>query len=218
MSATEELKNLPDFVPDHVRIGRSLDDLKFIRSPEVNLVLIMRPKNDKISSFIVENINNEDFPTLKIKGFADEVNDALDQKFESWCARNSKGCQEFVDELKNSINSMQRLNEGAPLAVCVQKTNSQTCPRWHRDFYVMRWICSYFGPGTEWTVNSNVNRENLRGENILKSQEGVYSILPFWCGLMKGELNNEGNGLIHRSPAVGEGVWRLLMKIDLLEE
>lgn len=212
-------KNLPTPLPAHVFVGSdACASLEAIRRPEINLVLVPRQEDSKVSRFIEENIEKGDFPTLKVKGTGEDICQLLEDKFANW--KEKDGCDELVRDLKQNILAMQKLNKGVHLAVTLLKAQSQTCPKWHRDFYIMRWICSYHGPGTDWTTNDNVARENLRGGNtgVLLDESKVYSINPFWCGLMKGEVNNEGNGLVHKSPTVNEGVWRLLMKVDLLED
>lgn len=67
-----------------------------------------------------------------------------------------------------------------------------------------------------------MNRNSLRASNnseVLKDQSLFFEIESGWGGLMKGEVENEGWGLIHRSPLVREaGTWRVVLKIDLLED
>ncbi len=100
------------------------------------------------------------------------------------------------------------------------------CPKFHVDRVPCRLITTYKGTGTEWLKHESVNRSKLgRGSHGKPDHEsGLYQsptdIEKLGCGdvaLMKGELweNNEGAGLVHRSPAVDDGIPRLLLSLDV---
>tara|TARA_Y100000996_G_C22448609_1_gene612827 strand:- start:308 stop:1012 length:705 start_codon:yes stop_codon:yes gene_type:complete len=102
------------------------------------------------------------------------------------------------------------------------------CPRFHVDNVKCRLVSTYFGPGTEWLPNHLLDREKLghgnQGELDEKSglflqntdieQLGIGHI-----GLLKGESwnNNQGNGLVHRSPQKNGDYKRLYMTIDFVD-
>lgn len=104
--------------------------------------------------------------------------------------------------------------------------NGPMCPKFHVDRVPCRLIATYQGAGTEWLAHEAVNRSKLGlgSDGRPDHESGLYTsadaIEQLNCGdvaLMKGELweNNEGAGLVHRSPAVTDGVARLLLSLDV---
>jgi hypothetical protein len=97
---------------------------------------------------------------------------------------------------------------------------NDACRKFHIDGYNLRLLCSYAGPGTEWTYNENVNRKYLgEGENeqIIKDWGHINQLNSFDVAILKGELPHKrtGNGIVHRSPAIEQTrEHRLLLRID----
>ena len=98
------------------------------------------------------------------------------------------------------------------------------CPKFHVDKVPCRLITSYTGVATEWLPHNRVNRRFL-GPNAptsADSEQGICDprdIVTLGIGtvaLLKGEswADNEGFGLVHRSPNVHNGIQRLLLTID----
>ena len=96
--------------------------------------------------------------------------------------------------------------------------HGQPCPMFHVDNNVLRMVCSYTGPGTEYADDRYVNRDRLRcGDN-----EGVLGGHPpvtLDTGaviLMKGERSPTcaGLGAVHRSPPLADNARRLLVRLD----
>lgn len=101
------------------------------------------------------------------------------------------------------------------------------CPRFHVDHVPCRFITTFYGVGTQWLPHEKVNREKLGhgSKGLADDISGLYSgqqdIQQLNCGdvaLLKGELwdDNEGAGLVHRSPALGASEKRLVMTLDLV--
>ena len=102
------------------------------------------------------------------------------------------------------------------------------CPRFHVDNVKCRLVSTYFGPGTEWLPNHLVNRDRLGHGNYGDSDEKSGLFLQNTnikqlgigdIGLLKGESwnNNQGNGLVHRSPQKKGDYKRLYMTIDFVD-
>ncbi|GAC34971.1 DUF1826 domain-containing protein [Paraglaciecola polaris] len=101
------------------------------------------------------------------------------------------------------------------------------CPRFHVDWVPCRLVTSFCGPGTQWLTNEAVDRTKLgTGNNGLSDdQSGIYvddrSIQAMTSGdvaLLKGEgwFENEGAGLVHRSPPNSANEKRLLLTLDFI--
>ncbi|WP_019625863.1 DUF1826 domain-containing protein [Thioalkalivibrio sp. ALJT] len=94
----------------------------------------------------------------------------------------------------------------------------QPCPLFHEDHNILRMVCSYTGPGTEYADDRFVNRDRLGcGDN-----EGVLAGHPPIALdrgaviLMKGKRSPTCGGLaaVHRSPPVTGDPQRLLVRLD----
>ena len=105
-------------------------------------------------------------------------------------------------------------------------TYSAMCPRFHVDQVPCRLITTYQGPATQWLEEDSLNRQKLgRGSNgqpdrssgLIKADATIQQISVGDVALLKGERweGNEGRGIVHRSPAVAAGQYRLLLTLDM---
>ena len=103
------------------------------------------------------------------------------------------------------------------------------CPRFHVDRVPCRLVTTYQGIATEWLPHNVADRSKLGTGNMGKPDElsGLFDNLADIqqlnsgdVGLMKGELwhNNEGAGLIHRSPQVPNNTRRLVLTLDFMDD
>ncbi|MEL6368579.1 MAG: DUF1826 domain-containing protein [Pseudomonadota bacterium] len=99
------------------------------------------------------------------------------------------------------------------------------CPKFHVDRVPCRLVSTYCGVGTEWLRHEHVDRSRLGPSGPATAtghlpayldERDIQTIDCGHVGLMKGEAwpENEGAGLVHRSPTVESGFRRLLLTID----
>lgn len=93
------------------------------------------------------------------------------------------------------------------------------CPRFHVDRVLVRGICTYAGPATEWLPNECIPARAQQSGPLLIPIEAEQHTqhLPIGAfALMKGESweGNQGNGLVHRSPPCTSADPRLLLTLD----
>ena len=103
------------------------------------------------------------------------------------------------------------------------------CPRFHVDRVPCRLVTTYQGIATEWLPHNVADRSKLGTGNMGKPDElsglfdnisDIQQLQSGDVGLMKGELwhNNEGAGLIHRSPQVPNNTRRLVLTLDFMND
>jgi hypothetical protein len=103
------------------------------------------------------------------------------------------------------------------------------CPRFHVDRVPCRLVTTYQGIATEWLPHNVADRSKLGTGNMGKPDElsglfehisDIQQLKSGDVGLMKGELwhNNEGAGLIHRSPQVPNNTRRLVLTLDFMND
>ena len=101
------------------------------------------------------------------------------------------------------------------------------CPRFHVDKIPCRLVTTYQGVATQWLNHSDVERSKLGTGNLgkpdeesglFKSLNNINQLNQGDVALLKGEYwdENEGAGLVHRSPPVAENEQRLLLTLDFI--
>ncbi len=102
---------------------------------------------------------------------------------------------------------------------------SAMCPKFHVDRVPCRLITTYCGGGTQWLPHHHVNRDKLGAGNggrsdadsgLYRSTGAIQTLAIGDVALLKGEQweDNEGAGLVHRSPRVEAGHQRVLLTLD----
>lgn len=111
------------------------------------------------------------------------------------------------------------------VGVRVEWLDRAMCPRLHVDRVVLRAVCTYLGPGTEWLDDPAADRGLLgvrdggdaRDAPLIRNGDRLHRAQPGEVVLVKGDAwpGNEGNGAIHRSPArEPDGGSRVLLTLD----
>ncbi len=115
------------------------------------------------------------------------------------------GREIFLADLSQQVGLVAGLTGVQQVRVKLQCFGeSNMCEKFHRDRVVMRLVCTYAGPGTEW---------------IREGESEVQHMERFAIGLMKGELwpDNNGKRVLHRSPPIkGTGIRRVMFQIDVV--
>lgn len=95
------------------------------------------------------------------------------------------------------------------------------CPVFHQDHNLMRLLCAYAGPGTEWLPEDHLDRSQLglRGRTPAEANQAIAVGPPRRAGtgevlvMAGGRYADRGTGLVHRSPSRQLGP-RLLVAMD----
>ncbi|HAG41010.1 MULTISPECIES: DUF1826 domain-containing protein [unclassified Pseudoalteromonas] len=101
------------------------------------------------------------------------------------------------------------------------------CPRFHVDKIPCRLVTTYQCVATQWLNHSDVERSKLGTGNLgkpdeesglFKSLNNINQLNQGDVALLKGEYwdENEGAGLVHRSPPVAANEQRLLLTLDFI--
>jgi hypothetical protein len=103
-------------------------------------------------------------------------------------------------------------------------TQTAMCPRFHVDNIPVRLITTYLGPGTQWLPNESANPDKLghAAGGMSDDKSGLYDqdlcieqMDSFDVALLKGSAwSNDHVPAIHRSCALAEGQWRVVLTLD----
>ena len=107
----------------------------------------------------------------------------------------------------------------------IEVNAAEMCPAFHQDANVMRLLCTYAGPGTEWLPEPSVDRSELglQGRTPADANAAIASgpsrhSLPGEVLILTGsKFDERGVGAIHKSPSAELGS-RLFVAIDPLDD
>jgi hypothetical protein len=124
----------------------------------------------------------------------------------------------LVEDISTIVDMFCYLFDLEQAGLRLATINKAMCPRFHVDRVPCRLISCYSGSTTEWLKNVDVNR-SLLGISDTPFENKSTEIQRLDIGdvaLLKGEAweDNEGNGLIHRSPNILDNKTRLLLTLD----
>jgi hypothetical protein len=141
----------------------------------------------------------------------------------------SQASEVLSSDIAQLVDMFCSLFEQKRAVIRLSALDRTMCPRFHVDWVPCRLITTYQGVATEWLPHNVADRSKLGTGNMGKPDElsGLFDsssdIQQLNCGdiaLLKGEIweNNEGAGLIHRSPQLSGGNRRLLLTIDFIND
>ncbi|GAB3451483.1 hypothetical protein GCM10027396_27760 [Insolitispirillum peregrinum] len=115
-----------------------------------------------------------------------------------------------------------RLSGANAVKVRLDRITNNACRLFHPDNVSLRLVCTYRGPATQWLPKEACDRSGIGSGNndaIVRDWSRVQSLRPFWVGVMKGERwpGHQGGGLLHRSPPLETGDWRMFLALDPVE-
>jgi len=195
--------------------------LSEIYDPAINLVRWRRHLNLPVRSYL-ETLRRSPPLLQSLQGVmaTNNIRDWLTTRLPAHC-----GQAALVADIVELSDMFSLLFDLEKVGLRLTLLEDSMCPRFHVDHVPCRLLTTYTGAATEWLPNTFVDRSRLGTGNrgLADSQSGLYHssrhIHRMETGdvaLLKGEswLGNEGNGLVHRSPASGKGELRLLLSID----
>ena len=117
----------------------------------------------------------------------------------------------FVSDMFGELFGLEEI--GFRLAVL----NTAMCPRFHTDRVPCRLLTTYFGNATQWCTNDNATRDEIN-RTIVKNMALTAELTLGDVALLKGDawINNQNNGIAHRSPSASEKSPRLVLTLDFV--
>lgn len=204
-------------------LGDAPEVLTDIYRDDVNLCLWQRTTDPRIDAYVQTLLQPRHV------GVTWQAQQSARSLAETLCTILPAGAYQhvFIQELILLADMFETLLGQAGVGVRMSAISTAMCPRFHVDRVPCRLVTTLGGPGTEWIPNSAVNRDKLghRSQGQPDEQSGLISspaviqrMAPQHVGLMKGERwpENEGGGLVHRSPALKQGEARLVITLDVI--
>ena len=204
----------------HYSISNDISKISNIFNREINISIWKRNLNSNIlhaSEILLLKNSDLQFSELVNKNFSiDFLVDKIgaDKKLIS-----------FYEDIQYLTKLFCELFDIKDAWLRIDAIDKPMCPRFHADHLKCRLVTTYYGPGTQWLPNNLVNRNKLgHGNNgladdisgLFSKKSDIENLDVGDIGLLKGEawVNNEGLGLVHRSPHADSNYKRLYVTID----
>ena len=204
----------------HYSISNDISKISNIFNREINISIWKRNLNSNIlhaSEILLKRNSDLQFSELVNKNFSiDFLVDKIsaDEKLIS-----------FYEDIQYLTKLFCELFDIKDAWLRIEAIDKPMCPRFHADYLKCRLVTTYYGPATQWLPNSLVNRNKLgQGNNgladdisgLFSKKSDIENLDIGDIGLLKGEawVNNEGLGLVHRSPHTDSDYKRLYVTID----
>lgn len=192
--------------------GDTPDVLTQIFDTQIKLCIFKRAMNTDVqeySAFLQQAF--QDFRITQVMSLCqsgDLLNELLPQHH---CRQN------FIEDILTVANMFADLFDLEQVGFRLCVLNKAMCPRFHTDKVPCRLITTYSGKGTEW-LDSRTVKPEMPG---ISHDEPVYTELVRQLeagdvALFKGDAwdDNDGFGVVHRSPVLSADETRLLLTLD----
>lgn len=156
----------------------------------------------KTAHLLPEEIRIETTPPQLKSDLSLALHRALPDSLRRWLVQDIQSCAQWLIDVARCSR----------LSVRLEKIDDRMCPQFHVDSVPLRLLCTYQGPGTEWTDPNTAYAINF-GEPC---DETLIHQVPTGSIVIYGG-SRPGSGLQplwHRSPAVMPGECRFLLCMD----
>ncbi|MFN3951264.1 MAG: DUF1826 domain-containing protein [Thermaurantimonas sp.] len=194
-------------------IGSTREVLNQIHEQDVNIAIYTREVSflsRDVEQLIHHNIE------LNTSGAKCDILTLLKKEFESYPA--------LIQDVESLISLFEEVSQAQSFRLLLATINTNMCRRFHTDVIDLRLLCTYYGPGTLWLKEENVNRTALEtckdNECIVLNPDEIQQVATGAVVILKGSIYpHEGTkAIVHRSPTIEEsGERRLLLRIDTNE-
>jgi len=205
----------------HVAWTDSLDGLAAIRDSGTTMAIHPRVPDAAIAAF-VNHRAMADFCCLRceVRNVGAEIQ--IERELDQAGLPASFGRWAFGADIARLVAAFSRLSGASTIRLRLDRITDDACRLFHPDNVPVRLVCTYRGPATQWLPEDICDRSGIgSGDNdrICRDWSRVQSLRPFWVGAMKGERwpGPQGGGLLHRSPPLETGDWRLFLALDPVE-
>lgn len=201
-------------------LGETPKALTAIYQENCNLAVWQRGVNTELISRLSDSLVNHNFPSLSSIVEPAGVKALIMERY-----HDLPDAYMFAEHVALLVDMFCCLFDLNAAGLRLKKLDSAMCPKFHVDHVPCRMVVTYCGVATQWLTEANVNRKKLglASAGLNDEQAGIYNIAEEIqqlntgdIALLKGEkwLDNEGQGLVHRSPAITASSPRIVLTLD----
>lgn len=203
---------IPPLQSREARLSPDPEILTEIYEPGCNLAVWQRQLSPEIQHYLQLGITPEQRINLKTlftcqPDMDTVVRDSLEQALPL-----AEGRQALIEDILQLMQMYECLFEPGMIGIRLATLQQAMCPRFHVDYLPARLVTTYLGTGTQWLKDSEEGEARIPAQAPEKYEQlGTGDV-----ALLKGNgwFDNEGLGIVHRSPPVQEGTNRLFLSLD----
>ncbi|MCG7532491.1 DUF1826 domain-containing protein [Psychrobium sp. MM17-31] len=219
------MNNLAESIPTRIpSISDEPSVLADIYQASVNISVWQRDLSEELNHEIHDFITNHPKASASLAMTPDNAIEVLSKDFET----KNMGA-ELHQDIAQLVDMFCCLFEQKRAGVRLTVLDRAMCPRFHVDRIPCRLVTTYNGIATQWLNHDDVNRDKLGAKSqglpdedsgLISADTTINQLTTGDVALLKGEYwsEEEGFGLVHRSPAVAAGEKRLLLTIDFIDD
>ncbi len=223
MSVTSQQRLTPAELRSSVAIASSCAELARIHNSDVNVCVWRRIGDPGVAALLESHA--EPLRTSLAGIATSEAIHSLVRGLPTGPERDA-----LEDDITQMIDTYIAIADCSEVAVSLETISTDKCRKFHADYKLLRLVCTYVGPGTEWACDTQVDRTHLScsdecvestNAQVVPNSLAIQRAVAGDVVIFKGELypNNLGHGAVHRSPPIMHlGVRRLVLTIDAMQE
>jgi hypothetical protein len=197
------------------------DAVNLVNHPEISLVIWKRALQVEIIRFL-QSYALEGGAEIAFEASSETFSEQLFQALLQAGATRDPDWAYLHADVEQLAQLFFALTETPLLRLDLSIITGPHCTRFHADYNLSRLLCTYLGPGTEWTPHKNVrwcqdHDQALPCVEGLKDPDRVRQLENFDIAWLKGRrhMHSQGYGQVHRSPDLPEGTpFRILLRLD----
>jgi len=192
--------------------------------PTVNLYIWQRPPrfSDMLEDWIAQA------PVSVELAIADsgDARRGLAEALAHWPGAEHPDFADWVADMGLLTERFRALINRAAVRLRLETVVDDDCALFHVDKHVVRLLCTYAGPGTQWLPDSVVDRSQLglqdrsitAANNAIGPSSAIQEIPTGSVALLRGEAEpgREGRGIVHRSHPLRTRKQRVRLTLDRL--
>lgn len=194
------------------RMGPTAEILTEIYEPACNLAVWQRALGDDIGRYLRQcEQNGRSFSVKTLFSCQAEMPENVRGTLNSTLPQ-GQGREALIEDILQLMEMYACLFEPQSIGLRLATLQHAMCPGFHVDHLPARLVTCYQGAGTQWLPEPAAGLPRLPAQE----PEHVEQLNAGDVALLKGEgwYDNEGFGIVHRSPPVPAGQTRLFLSLD----
>jgi len=197
------------------RFGDQTEVLGEVYQPDVNLAVWQRDLSDKINCYMEELAASTRQVNLRcLIGTGEEMREETETQL-SRALPDFEGKAALIDNICELVEMYQCLFEPEQIGMRLATMDRAMCPKFHVDYLPARMVTTFAGAGTHWLPEPESGKPRIP----TSEPEQFEQITAGDVALLKGDgwFENEGFGIVHRSPPVADGEKRMFLSLDFAD-
>ncbi len=197
------------------RISDHAEVLGEVYQPDVNLAVWQRDLGSEIEHYMAQlTASNRQVNLRCLIGTGDEMHEETTAQLNR-VLPNFTGKDALINNIYELVDMYQCLFEPQQIGIRLATLNRAMCPKFHVDYLPARMVTTYSGAGTHWLPNPEDGSPRIPETE----PEQFEQISAGDVALLKGDgwFENEGFGVVHRSPPVADGETRMFLSLDFAD-